>query len=243
MLQALLHKKLKASFSDPSFRPSEDTLTSSVIGLLQYLPSGIFNTILRESCGFSSPFPQDLGTVNAVAFWEHWDATNTSNERIVEPDVIISTEKYQIIIEAKKCDEIGQYHEQWRNEIKAFLNTYKSDNREVILLALGGNTTLEHHNMEVDGFNYPIYRASWFNVLHSVSKQLKEPLPEHVKRVLSDIMDAFEIHGFFSIEWMSSLVTKGFNAKTILMLSQKEFSKFYKPNKPFMAKNIGIWQI
>lgn len=51
MLQALLHSKLKASFENPSFTPSEDTLTSSVWGLLQYLPDDTLWQIVRKSCG------------------------------------------------------------------------------------------------------------------------------------------------------------------------------------------------
>ena len=49
MLQALLHKKLKDSFENPHFKPSEDSLTSSVMGLMQYLPDDIFWDLLRSS--------------------------------------------------------------------------------------------------------------------------------------------------------------------------------------------------
>ena len=244
MLQALLHKKLKASFADPTFRPSEDTLTSSVVGLMQYLPPYVFNKILKESCGINSPFPNDIGYVDYIGFWEHWDAVETSNARIVEPDVIICTNKYQIIIEAKKSDESGQYYEQWRNEIKAFLNTHELDNRNVVLLALGGNTTLEHNKVTINNFSCPIYKASWFNILNSVSKLINEPLPNHIKRILDDIVDAFEIHGFFNIEWLDSLETGSFDTNTIDVLSHNNsFSRFYKPSKPLLTKNKNIWQI
>lgn len=244
MLQAVLHKKLKASFTDPTFRPSEDTLTSSVVGLLQYLPPEVFNKILNESCGINSPFPNDIGDIDYINFWEHWDATETSNARIVEPDVIISTNKYHIIIEAKKSDESGQYSEQWLNEIKAFLNTHELDDRNVVLLALGGNMSLEHNNLIVDDISYPIYKASWFNILNSVSKLINEILPNYVKRILSDIIDAFEIHGFFNIEWLDSIQTVEFNKNTIAVLSHKcSFSKYYIPNKPLMVNSKNIWQI
>lgn len=244
MLQAVLHKKLKASFTDPSFRPSEDTLTSSVVGLLQYLPPYVFNNILKESCGINSPFPNDIGYIDYIGFWEHWNATETSNARIVEPDVFISTNKYQIIIEAKKNDESGQYHEQWRKEIEAFLNTYKLDNRNVLFLALGGNTSLEHEKETIDGTSFQIYKASWFNILNSVSKLISEPFPNHVKRILSDIADAFELHGFFNIEWVDSIETSGFGTNTIAVLSQNNsFGSYYKPDKPLMNNSKDIWQI
>lgn len=244
MLQAVLHKKLKASFTDPTFSPSEDTLTSSVVGLLQYLPPDIFNKILKESCGINSSFPNDLGYIDYIGFWEHWDATDTSNARIVEPDVIISTNKYQIILEAKKSDESGQYHEQWRNEIKAFLNTHELNNRNVFLLALGGNISLELNKVTIDDISYPIYKASWFNILNSVSKLMNEPLPNHVKRILSDMVDAFEIHGFFNLEWLDSIETGGLNTSSIAVLSHRNsFDKYYKPNKPLLTNSKNIWQI
>jgi len=41
MLQALLKHKLKEAFRDSNFEPSEDSKTSSVFGLLQYLPAQI----------------------------------------------------------------------------------------------------------------------------------------------------------------------------------------------------------
>lgn len=243
MLQAVLHKKLKASFVDPTFRPSEDTLTSSVVGLMRYLPPDLFHKILKESCGINSSFPNDIGYVDYIGFWEHWDATETSNARIVEPDVIISTDKYQIIVEAKKGDGSGQYHQQWRNEIKAFLNTHKLGDRNLILLALGGNTSLGHKKLTVDDIACSVYKASWFNVLNSVSKLINEPLPNHVKRVLSDIVDAFEIHGFFNIEWLGSIEACGLNKNTIAVLCRKDsFGKFYKPKKPLLTKSKNIWQ-
>ena len=77
MLQALLHKKLKDSFENPHFKPSEDSLTSSVMGLMQYLPDDIFWDLLRSSCGRSSNLPESVGAIMSVNFWDRWDATDT----------------------------------------------------------------------------------------------------------------------------------------------------------------------
>ena len=123
MLQALLHKKLKDSFENPHFRPSEDSLTSSVVGLMQYLPDDIFWDLLRSSCGRSSNLPESVGAIISVNFWDRWDATDTWNTTLVEPDVWIDTKDYYIIVEAKKYDASGMQHDdQWENEIKALLN-------------------------------------------------------------------------------------------------------------------------
>ena len=158
MLQALLHKKLKASFENRTFKLSEDTLTSSVIGLLRYLPSEILASILKNACGICSSFPLEIGEVIDIRFWEHWDGTNTSNSRLVEPDVLIVTEHYNIIIEAKKSDERGQYSEQWQKEIKAYRNSYSDDRRELILIALGGNVSLKEQVLRIGKDSITIFR-------------------------------------------------------------------------------------
>ena len=77
MLQVLLHKKLKDSFENPHFKPSEDSLTSSVMGLMQYLPDDIFWDLLRSSCGRSSNLPESVRAIMSVNFWDRWDATDT----------------------------------------------------------------------------------------------------------------------------------------------------------------------
>lgn len=234
MLQALLHKKLKASFADPTFKPSEDTLTSSVIGLLQYLPSDILANILRGACGISSSFPRELGDVSDIRFWEHWDGRhNTTNARLVEPDVLIITGHYSIIIEVKRSDDCGQYLEQWTNEIIAYRNSYPDDKREVVLFALGGNTSLKEQTLRVGKDRITVYRGSWFNLLHAVAKELTVQHPPHIKRLLSDIIDAFETHGFFDIEWINTLSRGYFSDHTVSVFTDTgTFSSLYSPVEP-----------
>lgn len=245
MLQALLHKKLKASFENRTFKLSEDTLTSSVIGLLRYLPSEILASILKNACGICSSFPLEIGEVIDIRFWEHWDGTNTSNSRLVEPDVLIVTEHYNIIIEAKKSDERGQYSEQWQKEIKAYRNSYSDDRRELILIALGGNVSLKEQVLRIGKDSITIFRASWFNLLHTISNEIKNQHPIYIKRVLSDIINAFEIHRFFDIEWVNSLQQCHLNSETITVFSNTgTFSSFHYPCKPLNTKYLNsLWKI
>lgn len=245
MLQALIHKKLKASFANPSFRPSEDTLTSSVLGLLQYLPSNIFLSILKEACGKSSTFPVENEEVVEVRFWEHWDGNNTTNSRLVEPDIFIVTENYHIIVEAKKKDESGQYVEQWKNELTAHKNSFPNDSHNLILYALGGNESLAEKALNIGKDKVPIYRASWFNLLHAVSKELLDNKHSFaINRLLSDVISAFEFHGFFDMEWLDSLYTCSLNPKTkSVFTDSKLFSRFYTNHKPLNSKYLDIWKI
>lgn len=242
MLQALIHKKLKASFSDTNFSPSEDTLTSSVLGLLQYLPSNIFLSILKEACGMSSSFPIKAEDIIEVRFWEHWEASNTTNARLVEPDVFIATESYHIIVEAKKTDEGGQYLEQWNKELIAHQNTFPDDDHRLVLYALGGNDSLTEKTIILNNTIIPIYRASWFNLLHAITNELSQKHSYHINRLLSDIINAFRIHGFFDIEWIDTLDSCSLSSKTISIFSHSNaFSKLYTNHKPLNNKFIEIW--
>ena len=74
MLLALLKHKLNEAFRDSYFEPSEDSKTSSVFGLLQYLPAQIMWNLLRESCGNSSSLIEESGELQDIHFWARWSA-------------------------------------------------------------------------------------------------------------------------------------------------------------------------
>lgn len=156
MLQALLNNKLKDSFKDPYFRPSEDTLTSSVIGLMQYLPNEVIWKLLSQACGMKSNLTLNLGNIISFHFWARWNALGTSNSNFVEPDVWIETDKYDIIIEAKKHDcSVLQYKDQWKKELKALCNERLEDtNKKILFIALGGNESLYNDTVEVNCQSY-----------------------------------------------------------------------------------------
>lgn len=251
MLQALLHKKLKNSFESPHFRPSEDTLTSSVLGLMQYLPDAVFWELLRSSCGMSSNLPEFVGAIISVNFWDKWDATNTNNSHLVEPDVWIDTENYYIIVEAKKYDASEMQHDdQWENEIKALLNENNGKlDKELIFIALGGNDSLIDSSCVVNGTEYPIHTASWFNMLHAVDKLQASTEEGAIHRLLADIIHAFAIHGFSNITWLQSLKPAYLNAQSATLITDtlefdnhKMFRGLYRPRNRIKNINIPLWR-
>ena len=89
MLQALLNNKLKDSFKDPYFRPSEDTLTSSVIGLMQYLPNEVIWKLLSQACGMKSNLTLNLGNIISFHFGQDGMLWEQVILNFVEPDVWI----------------------------------------------------------------------------------------------------------------------------------------------------------
>jgi len=220
MLQALLKHKLKEAFRDSYFEPSEDSKTSSVFGLLQYLPAQTMWNLLRQSCGDKALLIEKSGELQDIEFWARWSAEGDeiSNSSYVEPDVFCEFDEFNLIVEAKKDDNSGQYEQQWKNEIGAYLNQYPDNEKKLIFIAFGGNKTLATRPISVKGQEYIVFSASWQNLLNAIDKRKKENFGIE-KRLLSDIVFAFEKHNFFCLEWLETLS----NEKCI---SQKSISLF-----------------
>ena len=243
MLQAALHKKITV----PTL---EDTLTSSVVGLMQFLPDDIFWPLLAESCGVSVHLPASIGKITGVNFWPRFDARNTCNSTYVEPDVWIETDIYDIIIEAKRYDGGGQCLEQWEKEIIA-LNNERNNDKEIIFISLGGNTSHTNDSCVVDGKEVCIYKASWFNLLHAVNnrrKRLSENGSGCLSRLLGAIADAFFMHGYYDIEWLESLECINLPSyRTSLFTeilnfdNQDFFAALYTPAAGFSENSIMVW--
>ena len=214
MLQALFKQKLGRAIKNGSFHGIEDTLTSSVIGLLQYLPDAIFWRILRESCGSSTDsLPEIIGAIIQVHFWERMDAEGTYNTQSVEPDVWIETELFDVIIEAKVTDsssDNAQNYYQWFNEIVALDNYYEHKREKgLIFIAIGGNESLRTQTCTINGENITIYTASWFDLLASVNKfrdsNSDSDENDHLVRLLDDVVIAMQYHNIISTIWFDSM--------------------------------------
>lgn len=222
MLQAILHKKatLKPRKENQSETPSEpktdtqpeDALTSSIIGLLQYLPDEVFWQILYEASEHTLPKFSEAGAIENISFWKRMRFPEPDRQ-YVEPDVWIKLEKMHLIIEAKRYDGGGQYNEQWDREIKALLKHLEEeedqpiDEQKICLLALGGNTQTSKLQLDVQGKEYPIVRMHWQRLLEEVKKYTYESssCSDAEKRICKDIIKAFEHFGLFALKWLDSL--------------------------------------
>jgi len=242
MLQALLKHKLKEAFRDSYFEPSEDSKTSSVFGLLQYLPAQIMWNLLRQSCGNNSLLIEKSGELQDIQFWARWSAEGDeiSNSSYVEPDVFCEFDEFNLIVEAKKDDNSGQYEQQWKNEISAYLNEYSDDEKELIFIAFGGNKTLKTRKLSVKGREYIVFFASWQNLLNATDKCKKESFGTE-RRLLSDIILAFEKHNFFCLEWLETLSNeKCISQKSVKVIDFWKFSSIDFLNSFYESCNHNI---
>ncbi len=222
MLQAILHKKAtlkprKDNQSEDVSEPKtntqpEDALTSSIIGLLQYLPDEVFWQILYEASGQRLPEFSKAGAIENISFWKSMRFPELDRQS-VEPDVWIKLEKMHLIVEAKRYDGGGQYNEQWDREIKALLKHLEEeedqpiDEQKICLLALGGNNQTTEESRTIRGREYSIVRMHWQTLLEGVKKCTYDssPYSSAEKRICKDIIKAFEIFGYFSLKWLDSL--------------------------------------
>ena len=215
MLQALFKGKIDRAIENGSINLIEDILTSSVIGVLQYLPDSLFWKVISGACEQSSDLPDSIGPIQEFHFWEKLPAKdNTYNSRFVEPDVWIEAGLCDIIIEAKRADSPSvnaQSESQWRDQIQSLLNyrsEYELDEKQIIYIALGGNTSVSDQMISVAGDQYIVHNASWFNLLDSINKcltELSEDTDLSYSRILDDAYNVLVSQGIFHTVWFDSL--------------------------------------
>lgn len=193
---------------------NEDPKTSSVLENLLLLPDNEFWEMLRSSCQNNDALPSDAGLIEEYEFWPKWNPKGTTNTNYVEPDVFLRFQKLDIIIEAKVGDTAGQHQDQWDNEYIAYLNEYKTEGHEAVLIALGGNATMEEGQANDCGRNKStkVLRCSWIGLRNEVTK-CKDNLVNQQdineasarKRLLNNIMLAFSLHNISEVHWLDEL--------------------------------------
>ena len=214
MLQTLLHHKLTSEENEAISSNKEDSCTSSVFGLLQYLPDELFLSILKESCGNLASFPDDIGRIQEVLFWKKFYSAHLPRiqQKYVEPDVIIETENYSIIIEAKKFDGIRQqYNNQWEREILVVEDMHKQEkcNKNIVFIAIGGTDYSRDALLLVRKKEYHIHITSWISLSDAIHKAIvkisdQEEL-NHQLRLLKDADKALIHFGHFKTIWLNTI--------------------------------------
>ena len=211
MIQAILRNKINSEIRD-YFKIKEDTLTSSVIGNLLLLPSNFFLEILSKAAYEKFDYTH-YGNLQFHDFWPHWDSQNTSNSNFVEPDVFLSFDNVDIIIEAKRYDDYQQYRKQWENEIISYYNEYGKENKNLVFFAIGGINSIKTENLIIENKEIKIYKIRWKRILYEVDNVTNaiykiKPYSENANtliRILQVIKQSFELHGFLSIKWFKEM--------------------------------------
>lgn len=190
----------------------EDSLTSSVFERLFYLPNDmLWTTINNASYGNIS---LEYGKIQKVSFWE--SLYLPSGERR-EPDILVFTDKFNLLIEAKRYDNNQQKKTQWDEQIRAYLNSYEEyKEKPLFLLAVGGISDEYSEKMEYDGKTVMVIKCRWRKLLYEIKRL--EHLLEKSKTILSnidanlvilsDIILAFSLQGYSTGEWFELMSNK-----------------------------------
>lgn len=177
---------------------NEDNLTFNVFTRLLYLKEDFFIEILKNAFGIK----YKLKSLNSVTFWPSWNALNTNNNKRVIPDLFIRCEHYDIIIEAKRYDLGQQYDGQWENQINAYQNEYKKDNKKLIYIPLGGMSYSKFNNAHAD-----MHQSYWFQLANACELSLGElsDNDNSTSKILVDVLRILAFYGHTSLKTLGSL--------------------------------------
>ena len=210
MIHALTH-------GNTGLKIKEDTLTAFVLGQMLFLPDNLIWKIFREAC-FDKSLPEYVGKLEAFEFWAYWNMEGSNS--YVEPDVFIRFEKIDIIVEAKRYDTNQQNPNQWKREFIGYRNEYSEEERKVIMFAIGGihkeeteTITIPKDKGNSESISAEVFKFKWQNILNEIIRikeklEVSEGLFENASalvRTTNSVIKAFEMHGYFTGQWLDSL--------------------------------------
>lgn len=211
---------------------SEDTLTSSVLGQLFYLPTELMWEILREA-SYGKELPRTCGIMESFEFWPKWCSGGTDNTRFVEPDLLIQFAEFNMLVEAKRWENKAQDHRQWKAEIRAYLNEYPDDVRPLYFVALGGLHGEKSEIIPVGGHDYTVVMCSWSRILRAVKQALRQLERSSYctssmranARVFNDLLALFRMHGHATGDWFENADLSKWRFGTHQTASVLQFNK------------------
>lgn len=224
MLKAVVHGKAgrieekgKSSVSWRTlFKTYEDLMSAAVFSRFSYLSAGAQGYLLQSWLGDSDPFSSFID----IVFWPTYQLKNDKPENNVnvEPDLVLRFKDCNLIIEVKRPFGGAQDIEQWRGEIKSFLQSGEGTDKPLYFLAIGGvspiwtewadtlmsefteqsSKALEH---EFEGTLKKVSALNWQPVADSFLALEKHTLAnghalatEQDVRITNDIIEVFELY-------------------------------------------------
>ncbi len=199
MLNAILHSKDKSfetkniyNFRD-LYKDIEDFFTATIFTRITYLPINIQKKIFNDLTSID-----DFLVTSELKLREFWPKWGLENRLYVEPDLFLSYDNIDVIIESKRSDSTAHDSKQIDQEIQAYKNEHK-EGKPFILLAIGGGCTL---NTKTD----KVLFYKWKDLYQSIINIYKNDIDGNFSNeIYKDIMEAFRLHGFYPYTWLDSL--------------------------------------
>jgi hypothetical protein len=186
---------------------------------LLYLSEATLITILQRVATNSglSPQPGMFGTLSEYQFWPSWSLRGSR----VYPDCLLRFTQADVIIEAKRLDDIPQQNPaQWAKELAAYF-AQPGQGKRVFLFAIGGFAEHQLRDVqslkrqwEADGFfqdctnAFELLAQSWAGLWRIVnSVQGQGTLPSNERWIIEDIRHMLVLHSIRVTEpgWLKEL--------------------------------------
>lgn len=212
MLHASLQGKVSinagADENGHNARFNEDSLTSTVFGLMSYLPQPSAWTLLQKAVpGWPS---YRFGSLDIVEFWPAWPPKG-NNVRMTEPDAYLRFSMgdpaviIDVIVETKRGPSAHQSAYQWQCQIEAYrefveLGTEKDADHVYYLAVSGlskGRTILrdEFEQKRKSEETVELFMTDWTS-FSNAARHMRDSAPPGPKRLLSMMLQGLAYAGF-----------------------------------------------
>jgi len=262
MLKAVLHGKAgRVEQQDNEsvswrqlFKSHEDLMTAAVFGRFSYLSAEVQNYLLQQWLGCD----EDFSTFEHIEFWPTYQLTNDKQDCNVEPDLVLKFSHCNLIIEVKPPEGGNQYIDQWRNEIKSFLQSDEGTEKPLYFLAMGRVSEKDAHNWAnilmtefssssdetLSGTLKRISALKWQPVADSVIALEKLDIAsKQDTRIIKDIIDAFELYNLKTSRFLwPDLVEFKSNKLTLNHSCLINKAEFLVTDSTTFARDNNSWQ-
>lgn len=156
---------------------------------------------------------EDFSNFEHIEFWPTYQLNDGQEERNVEPDLVLNFKSCNLIIEVKPPAGGDQYLNQWRREIKSFLQSEEGTDKPLYFLAIGrvsnkdadtwsrrlmsefNESYTDNTDEDQSGTLKKISALKWQPVADSVIALEKLEITNNQDiRIIKDIIDAFELY-------------------------------------------------
>jgi hypothetical protein len=189
-----------------SFVSSEDILTSTIFGSLRYFNNqSILINFLNKSSDLNSNLKIENDQNFKINFWEN----RFTEKNYCQPDLILSSNDYEIIIECKYRSSLSEEYEiiddkvtYYSNQLIRYSKIIENSAKKKIIIYLTDELKIPTEIMEKtkkkinDKIN--LYWLSWSKLYLSLNENKDSIILENEKKLFNDLMEFLKKRGLVS---------------------------------------------
>jgi hypothetical protein len=189
-----------------SFVSSEDVLTSTIFGSLRYFSNqNILINFLNKSSNINSNLKIENDQIFKIDFWKYCSMENY----YCQPDLILSNNDYEIIIECKYRSPLSEEYEKiddketyYSNQLIKYSKIIENSAKKNVIIYLTNDPIMPIEIMEktkphINNKIY-LYWLSWSKLYLSLNENKDSIILENEMILLNDLMEFLEKRGLVS---------------------------------------------